>query len=282
MRCVPSAFFFFVVERTGCKLAATSRYLRKVRMAIQKAAIIGRGALGLLYGDLIARGLGSDAVEYVMDDARFERHQGEALTINGAPCRVKTIPSQDASPTDLVILATKATGLAGTLVVAEDLVGPRTRVVPLLNGTTSEERVAARFGWKNTVISVAQGMDATFIEGELTYAHPGEVRFGAASGTAQETVSDVADFYARVGERHDLRMPQNEFLSQRIHQIEKSYEDQLARFVARVSCATIQSIRDERSTCGHRAFHTPDGSLVTDHRVRGALSCVLSSRAPAV
>nr|WP_232364371.1 2-dehydropantoate 2-reductase [Thermophilibacter immobilis] len=149
----------------------------------------------------MARSLGPDAVEYVMDGARFERHQGEALAINGVPCRVKTIPSQDASPTDLVILATKATGLAGTLVVAEDLVGPRTRVVPLLNGTTSEERVAARFGWKNTVISVAQGMDATFIEGELTYAHPGEVRFGAASGTAQETVSDVADFYARVGMR---------------------------------------------------------------------------------
>lgn len=168
-------------------------------MAIQKAAIIGRGALGLLYGDLIARSLGPDAVEYVMDDARFERHQGEALTIDGAPCRVKTIPSQDATPVDLVILATKATGLAGALDVAEGLVGPRTRIVSLLNGIMSEGRAAARFGWKNTVISVAQGMDATFIEGELTYAHPGEIRFGAASETAPETVSDVADFYARAG-----------------------------------------------------------------------------------
>lgn len=38
-------------------------------MQINKVAFIGKGGVGLLYGSMIARALGNDAVEYVMDDA---------------------------------------------------------------------------------------------------------------------------------------------------------------------------------------------------------------------
>ena len=54
-------------------------------MQINKVAFIGKGGVGLLYGSMIARALGNDAVEYVMDDTRFERHAGDALTVNGKP-----------------------------------------------------------------------------------------------------------------------------------------------------------------------------------------------------
>ena len=55
-------------------------------MQINKVAFIGKGGVGLLYGSMIARALGDDAVEYVMDDARFERHANDAPTVNGKPC----------------------------------------------------------------------------------------------------------------------------------------------------------------------------------------------------
>lgn len=171
-------------------------------MAIERAAIIGRGAVGLLYGSLIERSLGPDAIEFVMDDARFERHAGEVVTVNGEPCRVRTIPAREAEPVDLVILATKAPGLPLALETATRLVGPRTAIASLLNGVTSEERVAERFGWERTVLSVAQGMDAVFIGGALTFTHPGEIRFGAAEGTAPGVVEAVADFYGRAGIPH--------------------------------------------------------------------------------
>ena len=80
--------------------------------------------------------------------------------------------------------------------------GPRTAIASLLNGITSEERVAERFGWGRTVLSVAQGMDAVFIGGEMTYTHPGEIRFGAAPGTDPGVVDDVADLYGRAGIPH--------------------------------------------------------------------------------
>lgn len=43
-------------------------------MAIERMAIVGKGAVGLLYGSIAAAHLDAGAVTYVMDDARFERH----------------------------------------------------------------------------------------------------------------------------------------------------------------------------------------------------------------
>lgn len=171
-------------------------------MAIERVAIIGRGAVGLLYGTIAEKNLGPGSVEYVMDDARLARHAGETPTVNGEPLRVPTVPASEAAPVDLVILAIKAPGMPVALDTMERLVGPHTAIASLVNGVTSEERIAERFGWERTVLSVAQGMDAVFIGDDMTYAHPGEVRFGAAPGTAAGVVEDVADFYARAGIPH--------------------------------------------------------------------------------
>ena len=171
-------------------------------MAIESVAIIGRGAVGMLYGSIAEKNLGPGAVEFVMDDERFARHAGETPAVNGEPLRVRTLPASESGPVDLVILATKATGLDQALDTMGRLVGPRTSIASLLNGITSEERVAERFGWGRTVLSVAQGMDAVFIGGEMTYTHPGEIRFGAAPGTEPGVVDEVADLYARAGIPH--------------------------------------------------------------------------------
>ena len=171
-------------------------------MAIERVAILGRGAVGLLYGTIAEKNLGPGAVQYVMDDERFARHDGEAVTVNGEPCRVPTIPASEAEPVDLVILAIKAPGLPTALDTMERLVGPHTAIASLINGVTSEERVAERFGWERTVLSVAQGMDAVFIGTDMTYRHPGEVRLGPAPDTAPGVVDAVADLYARAGIPH--------------------------------------------------------------------------------
>ena len=171
-------------------------------MTIERVAIIGRGAVGLLYGGLIHRNVGPGSVEFVMDDARFARHTGEVPTINGEPCTIPTLPASEAAPVDLVILATKATGLDLALDTMERLVVPRTRVISLLNGITSEERVAARFGWERTVLSVAQGMDAVYIGGALTFTHAGEIRLGPAEGTEPGVVEDIADLLGRAQIAH--------------------------------------------------------------------------------
>lgn len=166
-------------------------------MAIDNVAIVGRGALGLLFGSVIAENLGVDAVSFVMDDERYARHGGGQVTVNGEPCEIPVMPASRAKPADFVIVAVKATGLDDALDTMQGVVGPHTRIVSVLNGVTSEERIAARFGWDGVVISVAQGMDAVFLDGNLAFSHPGEIRFGAAAQTRPETVGDLVDFFTR-------------------------------------------------------------------------------------
>lgn len=176
--------------------------LKGVSMDIKRVAIIGRGAVGLLYGSVIAERLGQDSVTYVMDDARYERHRGEHITINGEPLALTTVPASKATQTDLVIVATKATGLEQALDTMEALVGPDTCIISLINGIRSEQRIAERFGWQHTVLAIAQGMDAVFLDGGLTFTHTGEIRFGAAEESLPEVVPALDAFFARAGVPH--------------------------------------------------------------------------------
>lgn len=168
-------------------------------MGINRMTIIGRGAIGLLYGSIAAATLGSDAVEYVMDDERFERHAREQIRVLDKPCDLPTVRGKDAHPAELLVLAVKAGGLDAALDLAAPLVEPGTRIVSLLNGITSEDACAARFGWEGVVPAVAQGLDATYLDNNLRYSCPGHIHIGAAEKTAPEAVADVASFFERAG-----------------------------------------------------------------------------------
>ena len=175
---------------------------RVLAMAIQKVAFIGKGGVGLLYGSIVAQNLGPDAVEFVMDDARYGRHAGDAISINGEPCRLRSVRASQATPADLVILTVKTTGLEQALDTMASVVGPDTRIASLCNGITSEQRVAERFGWQRTVLGICQGMDVVFLGNECTYRNSGEIRFGAAATTDPQVVADIDEFYTRAGIKH--------------------------------------------------------------------------------
>lgn len=173
-------------------------------MQINKVAFIGKGGVGLLYGSMIAKALSNDAVEYVMDDTRFERHANDALTVNGKPCDLTSVRASEATPADLVILTVKTTGLDQALKTMERVVGPNTLIASLCNGITSEQKIAERFGWEHTVLGICQGMDAVFLNGALTFTNAGEIRFGAAAGTNPATITAIDELYTRCGIAHTV------------------------------------------------------------------------------
>lgn len=164
---------------------------------IQTVAIIGRGALGIMYADAIARA-GGDPV-FVMDDAHYERQAGEPVRVNSTERTFRCVRASQATPADLLIFAVKATALDDAIELAGPLVGPHTRMLSLLNGITSEERISARFGWENLALAVAQGMDAVRFGNDLTYSQMGQIRFGAAPATDPATVSSIAEYLERMG-----------------------------------------------------------------------------------
>lgn len=164
---------------------------------IETVAIIGRGALGIMYADAIAQAGGKPV--FVMDDGHFERQAGESVWVNGRACVFDCVRASEATVVDLVIFAVKATALDDAIELAAPLVGPQTRMLSLLNGITSEERIAACYGWENLVLAVAQGMDAVRFGSELTYSQMGQIRFGAAPATNSQAVLAIADYLGRMG-----------------------------------------------------------------------------------
>ena len=115
---------------------------------------------------------------------------------------MRSVRASEATPADLVILTIKTTGLTQALDTMEAVVGPETRIASLCNGITSEQKIAERFGWQRTVLGICQGMDAVFLNNELAYGRPGEIRFGAAPDTDPAVVADIADLYSRAGIAH--------------------------------------------------------------------------------
>ena len=170
---------------------------------IRSVAIIGKGALGLMYADAITRALGPDAVRFVMDDVHYRRHEHDVVHVNGEERSFASMRACDARPVDLVIVAVKSGALDEALDLMAPLMGDATRVLSLLNGITSEERIAARYGWERLPICVAQGMDAVRTGSDLTYSKMGQLRFGVASqGTDPTVVSEVATFLESAGIPH--------------------------------------------------------------------------------
>ena len=90
-------------------------------MEIHKVAIVGMGALGLMYGEQIQKTLGKDHLSFVMDTARYRRHQTDTYSVNGVPQDFSIVDAAAATPVDLVIVATKASGLASALDVRANL-----------------------------------------------------------------------------------------------------------------------------------------------------------------
>ena len=149
---------------------------------IQTVHIVGMGALGLLFGDPIARNLGGGQPRYVMDAERRRRHSGETYSINGRPVEPVMITPEEAEPADLVMVGVKYPALGEALDAIASSVGPDTVILSLMNGVDSEVRIAERFGAEKVLYSVSQGMDAQRYGSELVFTQAGRLFVGVPSG----------------------------------------------------------------------------------------------------
>ena len=160
---------------------------------MQTVGIVGLGALGVLFGERLLSG-GAD-VSIIADEARVQRYWRDGVLCNGEPVAFAYKTPAQAEPVDLLIFATKESGLRGAMDTAEGFIGENTLILSVLNGVSSEETIAARFGEKNVLYCVAQGMDAVKTGGALTYAHAGVIVLGEKEpGAISPRVQQVADF----------------------------------------------------------------------------------------
>ena len=168
-------------------------------MEIHKVAIVGMGALGLMYGEQIQKTLGKDHLSFVMDTARYRRHQTDTYSVNGVPQDFSIVDAAAATPVDLVIVATKASGLASALDVMAGLVAEHTIILSVMNGISSEQILAERFGDRNLIYCVAIGMDAMREGQSLSYANQGRLQIGILKEEEKPALEALRQFLDRAG-----------------------------------------------------------------------------------
>lgn len=162
---------------------------------IKKTAIIGMGALGLLYGNQIAENQGYDAVDFVMDSNRVEKYKDTIYTINGREVKFNITDCNKVTPYDFVIVAVKYNGLESAIENMKKCVGENTVIMSVMNGITSEDILGEIFGENHMIYTVAQGMDAMRFDNSLQYTKMGELRIGAIKESQQENLNKVIEFF---------------------------------------------------------------------------------------
>ena len=168
-------------------------------MEIKTVAIVGMGALGMLYGEQLQKVLPAGAVRFVMDEERFKRHKNDKYEVNGVEQSFTLQSVAQAEPVDLVIVATKFSGLNEALEEMQGLVGPQTIIFSVLNGISSEEYIKERYGDDNLLYCVALGMDAVREGTSLTYQHKGILKLGMLAKKQRPALADVMALLEKAG-----------------------------------------------------------------------------------
>lgn len=151
---------------------------------IGNVAIVGFGSLGAMYAGCFGAAMGPERVFVVADTARTERYRAEAATFNGEPIRVTYLTYDEAAeraaedPFDVVLYAVKYGALPEAIEQSAPLVGPDTAIISVLNGVTSEEVLAERFGWDRVLLCVAQQMDSRKVGATVTAGCVGVMALG--------------------------------------------------------------------------------------------------------
>ncbi len=162
--------------------------------------IIGMGALGLLFGDMIAMNADRDNTVFLMDGERYERHSGDTYRINGTEKTYNlanagapgSVPFEKA---DLVIIATKYNGLEDAVSMMRPYAGDDTVIISLLNGIISEDIIARTCNRDNIIDCVPIGMDAMRDGCSVNYTKEGRLQIGIRHQSQQEAFDRLCTFF---------------------------------------------------------------------------------------
>lgn len=162
---------------------------------IKTTAIVGMGALGLLYADVIVKSRGKEGVVFVLDAERLEKYKDTIFTINGEEKTFPMISNKEVKPVDLLIVAVKYNGLRSAIETMKTCVDEHTIIMSVMNGIDSEEILAETFGKEHMIYTVAQGMDAMKFDNALNYTKSGELRIGAVEEYQKPNLQAVCEYF---------------------------------------------------------------------------------------
>lgn len=117
-------------------------------MEINNVLICGLGALGLTYASKL-KSLCN--LKILANEERIKNYKKKIPTLNSEEIELDYITPSERCETDLIIIATKASGLCDAIKNIENFVTENTIIISLLNGISSEEEIAKVYGKEKVV-----------------------------------------------------------------------------------------------------------------------------------
>lgn len=169
-----------------------------------KIAIVGTGAMGSIYAALFANA-GHEVFAVDTWQAHVDAINTKGLRVEGAsgdrtvPIQATTDPAE-VGPVDLVVLATKASGVAPAAAQMGPLLGADTLVLTIQNGLGAAERIQAALPGANILLGVAQGFGAS-MKGPGHAHHNGmaKIRLGELTGGITERLTKIETLWRKAG-----------------------------------------------------------------------------------
>jgi 2-dehydropantoate 2-reductase len=170
-----------------------------------KFAVVGTGAMGSVYAGLLARA-GNEVWAIDVWAEHIDAIARAGLTVTGASghslvreLRVGGAPA-DAGPSDVWVIATKASGAEAAAAAVAPLLRPDDVVIAFQNGLGAGERVARHVPAEHVIIGIAEGFGSSIPEpGHVHHEGMRLIRLGEMHGGLSDRVQQLEQVWRDAG-----------------------------------------------------------------------------------
>ncbi len=170
---------------------------------IKNILICGIGAVGSIYADKISR-FSRYNLRILVNEERLIRYSTSPVVFNGNELILNYIlPENEGFKADLIIIATKFSGLNSAIKNIKNFVGDDTIIISLLNGVISENLIAEEYGWDKILLSYFIGHSAMRDGRFIIHDGVGKIVFGT-NGTDKTNEFVLKHFFDDVEIDYDI------------------------------------------------------------------------------
>lgn len=176
-------------------------------LKINKVTIIGLGAIGAFMASELSKVLDKTQLRILAEGDRKAKLEKEGIIINDRHYTFSLVTPEEEDPADLILIATKYSGLEQAIQDIRGQVGKDTVIMSLLNGVNSEEKLQEVYG--NRVIYALMRISSMRTNEGIDFdPRVGYIEFGEAMNeTLSERIVAIKDLFEAAGIR--LRVPQD-------------------------------------------------------------------------
>ena len=165
-------------------------------MEIKTVTMIGMGAVGAVVGIRLQKLLGKN-MQCIVDAERKARYERDGIFVNGEKTDFNWVTPEQASPADVVIIATKNAQLPQAIENMRKAVKADTAILSLLNGIQSERDLAAAYGTEKVLPAFVLSLNSIHEGNKVEYTDAGRLIFGESDNSKTERVKALCDLFAR-------------------------------------------------------------------------------------